>query len=207
MEGRGRFPVPDAFRLDREKPAGKYPLLDVFGGLTDVPPFRDYPGVLETNREVARTSFARIYDGRGYMYLAPRTVPAEIRAAGFEMITSPEEEIVVARAHLTESPVLDVYLDVLHEFLHILQRKDGRELWPGLAVPYVDRPTEIEGYAFSLREARRLGVPDGYLRQYLRVFWVTRTEYHRLLGHLGVSVPKRRASARPPGRLKGRGRR
>jgi len=194
MPATSRYPVPAPFRPDRTVAAGKYRLLDVFPGLTEVPPFRRYPGREATNRAIARSSFARINDGRGFMYLAPREVPAEIRAAGFEMITSPDEEIVVSRQYLQKGAGLDLYLDLLHEFLHILQRKDGRELWPGLTVPYVDRPTEIEGYAFSVAEARRLGVPDSYLRKYLEVFWVTRAEYRRLLRHLDVPPPPSRPS-------------
>ena len=195
MPAASRYPVPPAFRPDRSLAPGRYPLLRAFRGLTQVPPFRRYPGDFATNRTIARTSWTRITDGPGYMYLAPREVPAEIRAAGFRMITSDEEEIVVSGQYLRTGSTLDLYLDVIHEFLHILQRKDGRELWPGLTVPYVDRPTEIEGYAFSVAEARRLGVPDGYLRKYLEVFWVTRTEYRRLLRHLGVAPPPSRGGA------------
>ena len=82
-----------------------------------------------------------------------------------------------------------VYLDLIHEFLHILQRKHGRVLWPGLRVPYVDRHTEIEAYAFSIAEARRLGAPDAYLRRYLKVPWISRIDYYRLLRNVGVSLP------------------
>ena len=186
------FPVPREFRPDRTKPAGRYPLLEVFRGLTETPAFRRYPGSLATHRTIARRSWVRLYEGRGFMYLAPREVPAEIRAAGFDMVTSPDEEIVVSRQYLAKGRLLDLYLDAIHEFLHILQRRSGRDLWPGIEVPYVDRSTEIEGYAFSIAEARRLGVPDSYLRRYLNVFWVTRTEYRRLLRHLGVRPPPRR---------------
>ena len=65
---------------------------------------------------------------------------------------------------------------------------DRLPVWPGLKVPYVDRPTEVEAYAFSVAEARRLGVPDRYLRKYLEVTWVKRSEYHRLLRHVGVGL-------------------
>ena len=121
------------------------------------------------------------------MYVAPRRTPPEVRSSGFRMVETRADEIVVARAHLANSPTMDVYLDIIHEFLHILQRKQGRELWPGVKFPYVDRPTEVEAYAFSIAEARRLGVPDTYLREYLQVTWVSRSDYRRLLRNLGVS--------------------
>ncbi len=197
MKGTSKNVVPREFHLDRTPPPGKYPLLEIFKGLTETPPFADYPGDATANRALAGTSWARIHDGPGYIYVAPREVPIEVRSRGYEMLTSGEEEIVIARTHLTESPLIDVYLDVLHEFLHLIQRKEGRNLWPGLSVAYVDRPTELEAYAFSVAEARRLGLSDAYLRKYLEVFWVTKTEYRRLLRHLGVSLPKPRSRRTP----------
>jgi hypothetical protein len=181
------YPVPTEFRPVKEARPGRSPLLKVFVGLEKTVPFRKYPGDDDTILEIARNTWAHITEGPGWMYVAPRKTPPEVRAAGFRMVESVDDEIVVARSHLVNSPSMDVYLDIIHEFLHILQRKQGRELWAGRKVPYVDRPTEVEAYAFSVAEARRLGVPDSYLREYLRVTWVSRSESLRLLRHLGVS--------------------
>ncbi|MCI4345954.1 MAG: hypothetical protein L3K07_04300 [Thermoplasmata archaeon] len=187
-KGKEEFPVPRVFRAARDTPAGRFPLLDVFQGLEATLPFRKYPGDDAAILRTARRTWAHVVDGPGWMYVAPPKTPPEVRAAGFRMVESTDDEIVVARAHLANSPAMDVYLDVIHEFLHVLQRKQGRELWLGRKVPYVDRPTEIEAYAFSVCEARRLGVPDRYLREYLRVTWVTKTESLRLLRNVGVSA-------------------
>ena len=187
----GPIPVPAVFRPARGTLPGRFPLLEVFEGLAETPPFRKYPGDDKAIRRIAESSWAHVDDGPGWMYVAPRKTPPEVRSAGFEMVTSEEDVIVVARNHLTKSPVLDLYLDIIHEFLHILQRRQGRELWLGRKVPYVDRPTEVEAYAFSIAEARRLGVPDTYLRRYLKVFWISRADYLRLLRHVGVSPPAR----------------
>jgi hypothetical protein len=181
------YPVPREFRARKKTPPGRYPLLEVFEGLEATLPFRKYPGDDAAILKIARGTWANISDGPGWMYVAPRRTPPEVRAAGFRMVESEEDEIVVARSHLANSPTMDVYLDVLHEFLHILQRRQGRELWPG-RLAYVDRPTEVEAYSFSVAEARRLGVPDSYLREYLHVTWIQRSEYVRLLRNLGVSV-------------------
>ncbi|MFZ0892497.1 MAG: hypothetical protein WB778_09645 [Thermoplasmata archaeon] len=126
-------------------------------------------------------------DGPGWMYVAPPRTPPEVRAAGFRMVETLEDVIVVSRSHFVNSPRMDVYLDVIHEFLHILQRKQGREIWPRRQIPYADRPTEVEAYSYSIAEARRLGVPDSYLREYLRVTWLGKTEYTRLMRNVGVS--------------------
>jgi hypothetical protein len=186
--GKEEYPTPREFRPARDTPPGRYPLLKVFDGLERTIPFHKYPGDDKATLNVAKHTWANITDGPGWMYVAPTKTPPEVRAAGFRMVESKEDEIVVARGHLTNSPTMDLYLDIIHEFLHILQRKHGRELWLGAKVPYVDRPTEVEAYAFSVAEARRLGVQDSYLREYLLVTWVKRSDYLRLLRHLGVSA-------------------
>ncbi len=101
------------------------------------------------------------------------------------MVETSDDAIVVSQSHLRNSPLMDVYLDLIHEFLHILQRHQGRELWPS-RLPYADRPTEVEAYSFSVAEARRLGVSDRYLQKYLEVPWIGRREFRHLLRNVGV---------------------
>jgi hypothetical protein len=187
-------PAPRVFRPDRQAVPGRHSLLEVFRGFTDTVPYRKYPGDDAEIRRVVRGCEVEIFDGPGWMYVAPPRTPPEVRAAGFRMVESTSDVIVVGRSHLQNSPSMDLYLDIVHEFLHILQRRQGRALWLGRDVAYVDRPTEVEAYAFSVAEARRLGVPDEYLREYLRVTWVPYGQYLRLLRHVGVTLPPRRPS-------------
>jgi hypothetical protein len=179
---------PGRFRPSKHTPAGRFPLLKVFAGLEETVPFQKYPGDDGANLRVARHTWAEVTEGPGWMYVAPPKTPPEIRAAGFRMVETSDDVIVVGRSHLVNSPRMDVYLDIIHEFLHILQRKQGREIWPRRNIPYVDRPTEVEAYAFSIAEARRLGVPDNYLRDYLDVPWLRKAEYSRLLRNVGVRL-------------------
>jgi len=165
----------------------------VFAGLEKTVPFRKYPGDDREILAIAKGTGAHVFDGPGWMYVAPPKTPPEVLAAGFRMVETREDEIVVSRSYLANGTRMDVYLDIIHEFLHILQRKQGRQIWPSRRIPYVDRPTEIEAYAYSVAEARRLGVSDSYLRKYLHVTWITKVDYLRLLRHLGVDPnPKRR---------------
>ena len=183
-----RYPVPTAFRPDARAMPGRHQLLEVFRGLEDTVPFRKYPGDDSRILAIARKTWAEVTPGPGYMYVAPPRTPPEIRAAGFRMLETKEDVIVVGQSHLRNSPRMYVYLDIIHEFLHILQRKQGRVIWPRASLAYVDRPTEIEAYSFSIAEARRLGVPDSYLRKYLHAPWASRTDNARLLRNVGVSV-------------------
>lgn len=191
------YPVPEEVSIERATRPGRYPFLEVFRGLERSPAFGQYPGGSFSALKVAAETWAHVVDDFGWMYVAPRETPEEVRAAGFEMVTSEEDEIVVSLKHLTRSPEMYVYLDALHEFLHILQRRSGRDLWPGPKVPYVDRSTEREAYAFSVAEARRLGVPDDYLREYVEVEWVSDRDNLRLLRALGLVRPTPQSRAAP----------
>ena len=189
-----RYPAPREFRPARQLKAGRYPLGELFPGLVDTYAFSKYPGDDAETRRIFDQTSAQLLDEFGYMYVAAPKTPIEVRRAGYKMFESPDDVIVVARSHMTKSPTMYLYLDVIHEFLHVLQRKHGRELWPGLKVPYVDRPTEVEAYSFSIVEARRLGIPDAWLRKYLNIPWVGRREFARLLKNVGVSLPGTRRS-------------
>ena len=156
-------------------------------------PFRKYPGDDAAILDIAERTWAHLPEVPGWMYGAPRKTPAEVRAAGFRTVESRDDEIVVAIDPLAKGPMIDVYLGGTHAFLHILQRRHGRELSPGARGQYVERPTEVEAYAFSVVEARRLGASDASLRSDLELPWVRRAEYLRLLRNLGV---------RPPGRTR-----
>src|SRR5256885_3402175 len=85
-----------------------------------------------------------------------------------------------------------VYLDVPHEPPKIRQWHAGKELWDR-RYNYVDRPTEIEAYQVAVDEARRLGMTDREIADYLRVEWTSREEHERLCKHLGVRSPESRA--------------
>lgn len=119
------------------------------------------------------------------MYVAPHEVPPFAKEAGWKPVTSDADCIVVGRSHLSRSPALTLYLDILHELYHIFQRRAGRDLWD-VSDGYAGSPTELEAYRFALKEARRLGASDRYLRGYLNVDWIDRKEYGRLLKNLEV---------------------
>ncbi|MCI4328085.1 MAG: hypothetical protein L3J86_00750, partial [Thermoplasmata archaeon] len=121
--GKEPHPAPRGFRPKRDAPAGRSPLLEVFAGLEKTVPFRKYPGDDAATLRIARQTWAHVTDGPGWMYVAPRRTPPEVRAAGFRMVESQDDEIVVASSYLANGPTMDLYLDIIHEFLHILQRR------------------------------------------------------------------------------------
>src|SRR5271170_6881542 len=153
--------APLPFQVARELPPGGYPLLRVFPGFTEVPPFADYPVPARKSRSLVRGTTIQVVAERARMYVAPHEVPSWAAKFGWKPFTSTSDCIVVGKRHLTKSPSIIVYLDILHEFCHILQRNSGRELWD-ITRGYVDNPNEVEAYRFSVTEARRLGVSDAF---------------------------------------------
>jgi hypothetical protein len=86
-----------------------------------------------------------------------------------------------------------IYLDLIHELVHVKQFRDGRKILLsfGKRFEYVDRPTELEAYRHTVREARRLGMTDEEIAEYLKVAWLDAEELKRLARHLGVKVSRR----------------
>lgn len=179
------FAPPSEFRLDRRASGGRHPLLRVFRGLDKVPPFAGYPASAVQRRRVVERTSVEIVRGPTWMYVAPHEVPSFAKAVGWRPVTSETDCIVVGRRHLVRSPATTLYLDILHELYHIFQRRAGRELWD-ISNGYSGSPTELEAYEFAIREARRLGASDRYLRQYLKVDWVDSKEHARLVKNLGI---------------------
>jgi hypothetical protein len=178
---------PRTVEIARALPAGRYPLLTVFPGLDRTAGFGRYPGSAKSRRELAQNTWVQIVPRGGeWMYVAPHKVPKNAPKQ-WRPVTHPGDCIAVGRTHLRKSPELVLYLDILHELYHVVQRKAGRELWDE-TFDYVDRPTEVEAYRFSVVEARRRKATDAFLREYLKVMWVPPAEHLRLLKNVGVSA-------------------
>ncbi len=178
--------VPDRFRVDRELALGRHPILAGFPGLDKLAPARRLVADRAARARLFQETQIELVDQDLWMYVAPKEVPKTFRRR-WKPVVSPEADcIVVGANHLRESPLLTLFMDIYHELCHVLQRQGGAELWPP-GMSYVERWTEIEAYRFVIEEARQLGVPDEFLREYLRVEWITDAEHRTLLDALKVS--------------------
>jgi hypothetical protein len=162
---------------------------------TTVEPSRKIHADSKVRRRLFANTYVELVDADLWMYVAPWEVPAIARGRWRPVVTPGTDCIVVGAGHFRDSEPLIVYLDIYHELCHILQRHDGANLFePGLS--YVERPTEVEAYRFVVVEARRLGVSDAFIREYLRVEWITRREHLQLLATLDVPAPPKKRAAR-----------
>lgn len=93
--------------------------------------------------------------------------------------------LIVGAHYLKDGDITEIYLDVIHELVHLKQFMDGKELFES-RYNYVDRPTEIEAYEVAVKEARRLGLSEEQIYTYLRTEWMTDEEFKRLASTLNV---------------------
>jgi hypothetical protein len=80
----------------------------------------------------------------------------------------------------------DLYLDVIHELVHVNQVLTGQEFQNEL--PYVERPTEIEAYQVAVDEARALGLDEKRILDYLDSDLINAEELRQLAITIGVNV-------------------
>jgi len=109
----------------------------------------------------------RIRTGEGYCYV-------DVKAPA----------IVLFESYYRQANPLDLYLDLTHELTHLRQLSEGKELWDH-SLHYVDRPTEIEGYAIAVEEGLRLGMTEAQVLQHLSNPWLNDAEIARLRENIG----------------------
>jgi hypothetical protein len=156
------------FRIDRRLEPGQYRLMDVFADI------RTY-GILlaifadaeEIDRVMANTKVF-VVDQPYEMY-----------------VNNDDAAITIGLTHLRRASDEFLYLDIIHELCHVKQHLQGRNLYDR-SKAYVDRETEIDAYRVTVQEARRIGLNEDAIANYLRVSWITPEEHKRLTHSLDV---------------------
>ncbi len=113
---------------------------------------------------------------------------------GFMGVSDKDGHLLVSTHYLRTGNRRDIYLDVVHELVHVRQFREGKELFAD-GFEYPDLPTEIEAYKTCVAEGRRIGMSDRELFEYLKVEWMADKEVRRLARHVGVATPPKRRSA------------
>jgi hypothetical protein len=153
----------------------RYKFNDYFRGFAEVPAVREIFGD-ETDEALANLRIEFLNTQSDYIWV------------------SDEDGHLIANAnYLKKGETRDIYLDLIHELVHVRQFRDGREISLdfGKRFEYVDRPTELEAYRHTIKEARRLGMTDAEIVDYLKVTWLDEEEVRRLARHLGVAVSRK----------------
>jgi len=110
--------------------------------------------------------------------------------ADYMHVNDMDGSLFVGLAYLRNGELTHLYLDIIHELIHVRQYLEGKELFDE-KLNYVDRPTEIEAYQCAVDEARNMGMAEDAISEYLYVEWITAKEHQRLLKALGVKSQNR----------------
>ena len=157
-----------SFKVNRDLPEGRYRLLDVFSGLEEVEPLSKCVGNPKLLLRILKETEVTLSPEDGYMY-----------------VNDGDGSLVVGLEYLRKADVHYLYLDIIHELVHIKQYREGRELFDD-NYSYVERPTEVEAYRCCVEEGKKIGMTDDALADYLYVEWITRRDHARLLKTLGI---------------------
>ena len=161
-------------RIQRSAPIRLYRFEQFFQGFENAPPIRELFG----------KSAGKILRGLKVEFFSP--------PFGYMGTSDVDGHLIVSSHHLRTSDPRTLYLDVVHELCHVKQFRGGRALFDRKR-KYVDTPTEIEAYAFTVREGKRLGMTEAELLAYLEVEWVDANDHRRLARRMGLLKKRSRS--------------
>jgi hypothetical protein len=105
---------------------------------------------------------------------------------GYMWVNGADGRLMVSSKYLNQGDRVDIYLDLIHELVHVRQFKEGKELFDS-RYSYTSRPTEVEAYRVAIQEARRMGLSDKRICEYLKTEWMSDEDLRRLAKTLNVS--------------------
>jgi hypothetical protein len=106
---------------------------------------------------------------------------------GYMGVNETDGHLIIGARYLNEGNIVDIYLDVIHELVHVKQFMEGKELFDS-DYTYIERPTEVEAYRHAVKEARRLGMDDERICEYLKTEWMSDDDLQRLAKTVGVKL-------------------
>jgi len=156
--------------INRTVGPGRHEVTEVFEGLDESPGLRRLLPDGKARREFLASIYVEVTIDDTYMWT-----------------DDADGHVNVGLEYLKGGEAVYLYMDILHELVHVRQFKEGKELFP-TKIEYVDRQTEIEAYQFAVDEGRRLGLSDDKIYDYLEVEWISKKEHDSLARRLGVKV-------------------
>ena len=175
MKGK-EFALPDV-QIPTDVPIALHPFTEFFKGFEKVPSVREIFG--EKTETILRGLKVEFFSSKfGYMG-----------------VSDEDGHLIVSAYYLRDGDPVSKYLDVVHELVHVRQFREGKALFDE-AFEYHERPTEVEAYMQAMKEARRLGMSDPEIFDYLKVDWMSEDEVRKLARSLNVKLPPKRGQER-----------
>lgn len=108
-----------------------------------------------------------------------------VSGMGYMGVSDTDGHLIVSAKYLKSGDLRHIYLDIIHELVHVRQFREGLQLFDR-RYGYTDRPTEVEAYRHAVEEARRIGMTDDEVFQYLKTEWMSKADHRRLAEDLGI---------------------
>jgi hypothetical protein len=159
-------------QIPREVPTSRHRFLDYFKGFEKAQAVRETFGD-ETDKALEELKVEFFDPKFGYMG-----------------VSDEDGHLLASADYLKNGNWRDIYLDVVHELVHVKQFSEGKDLFDQ-NFEYVDRPTELEAYRHTVKEAKRIGMSDDEIFEYLKVTWLSEPEVKRLARNVGVTVSQK----------------
>ncbi len=158
--------LPEYAHVVRGLPGGDHPYRRLLPRIEESPVARRIESPKTPFSALLESARVRIRKREGYCYVDV-AIPA----------------IVLSDSYYRSANPVDLYLDMAHELTHLRQFTEGENIWDH-SIHYVDRPTEIEGYAVAVEEGRRLGMTEDEILRHLSNPWLNDSEVARLLQNI-----------------------
>jgi len=104
---------------------------------------------------------------------------------GYMWVNGANGNLMISSRYLNTGDRTDVYLDLIHELVHVRQFMEGKELFD-IHYGYTERPTELEAYRHAVQEAKRLGLNDERICRYLKTEWMNDRDFRLLTQTLNI---------------------
>jgi hypothetical protein len=173
MDWKGGFAAIDKrlkVEIVRNVPVTTHPFTDYFKGFEKVEAARKIFG--EKTEEVLRNLRVE-FGGRG----------------GYMGVSDVDGHLLISAHYIKEGDIVDIYLDIIHELVHVRQFMEGKKLFDD-NFSYVRRPTEVEAYRLTVEEAKRLGLSDERICEYLKTEWMSARDLERLAEAVNVKLKR-----------------
>jgi hypothetical protein len=157
-------------KIVRDVPVTTHPFTDYFKGFERVQAVRRIFG--ERTEEVLRNLRVEFGGRRGYMG-----------------VSEVDGHLLISAQYIKEGDIVDLYLDIIHELVHVRQFMEGKKLFDD-NFSYVRRPTEVEAYRLAVEEAKRLGLSDERICEYLKTEWMSNRDVERLAEAVNVKFKR-----------------
>jgi hypothetical protein len=161
-----KIDLPEYARVIRTLGCGLHPYRSLLPRLEESPVARRIESPATPLGSLMDGARVRIQTGEGYCLVDVKT-PA----------------IILFEKYYHQADPLDLYLDLVHELTHLRQLAEGKNLWDR-SIHYVDRPTEIEGYAVAVEEGLRLGMTEDEIIHHLSNPWLSDGDVARLRSNI-----------------------